>query len=199
MIGIIHDTLAETLVDLGGEELRRQVFRCAGLPEGTHFRINRNYSDEDFHRLFEFARSLTGADEQTLFDAFSARFLIKAQALFPRFFQMATGAQDFIRRQAAIHAVMGASLRDPAEQRDLEDKFSVLASDGEVTRVRYRSQNRLCGLYRSLARAVAEHYGEGVTIENECCAKRLGGGECIFRLTFSAEAPSARNVEATNR
>lgn len=183
MIGIIHETLAETLLDLGGEELKLQVFRCAGLAETTHFRINRNYSDAEFHRLFAFAKSLTGADEAYLFDAFSARFLIKAQALFPRFFEMASGAEDFIRRQAAIHAVMGASLRDPTERRDLEDKFSVLEAGNGFTRVRYRSPNRLCGLYRSLARAVAAHYGESVQIDSECCAKQ-GGTDCIFQLSF---------------
>jgi hypothetical protein len=193
MIGIIQDVLLELLERHGGLELRRAVLERAGCDPDQQYRMDRNYPDAECLALIEAARELTGLSQEAIEAAYADAFLERARGLFPRFFAMSTSSRDFLRRQVAIHSVLGASLRSEEERRASADKFTVEDCEDGSVQVHYRSANRLCGLYCALAHAVARDYGEVIAVERSACARR-GGDTCTFHLTWPGEQAPQREV-----
>ena len=88
MIGVIQKVLLSLFEERGGDELKSRVLTRAGLSEATRFRINTDYSDEDFHRLTEASVAETGLTRAELMEAYAEHFTRYAESLFPRFFEM---------------------------------------------------------------------------------------------------------------
>lgn len=197
MIGIIHKAIDETVVALGGSELRDRVFAAAGFDPGTEFRIDRNYPDNDVERLVQAISAETGHSRAEIWDAFSTVFLAKAERLFPRFFTMAGSAKAFLTLQPAIHRPLGNGLRGAEERAAVGAKFRVVEDHADTLVVEYRSPNALCSLYMSLARAAGARFGDVPTCAVEQCGRRTDDGVCRLRLSWTdaggacVDAPAA--------
>ncbi len=88
MIGVIQKVLLSLFEERGGDELKSRVLTRAGLSEATRFRINTDYSDEEFHALAEASVAETGLTRAELMEAYAEHFTRYAESLFPRFFEM---------------------------------------------------------------------------------------------------------------
>lgn len=196
MIGWVQNVLVELLVEVGGEELRDKVFEHAGVAEGTKFRMDRNYSDEEFRRLIAATAAMTGLDEDAMHAAYGKSFIIKSRRMFPKFFEDIQRSRDLLHRQAAIHRSLGSGLRSPEEREAVSRKF-VVTEDGNDLVVEYQSHNQMCGLYRTMAHQCAGDYGERIAVTTERCARREGDADkphCRFRLHWP-DLPASALVE----
>lgn len=106
--------------------------------------------------------------------------------MFPRFFEMCADSREFLLRQPDIHGMLAAGLHDVAQRKAIADKFAVVERSDSAIEVTYRSANRLCALYRSLAHASARVYGETLSIETQHCACKDGGDHCKMIVTWAA-------------
>ena len=66
MIGIIQKVLLDLLEETGGKPLLGAVLKRAEVPENVTFRIDQNYSDDEFHRLLQASSDETGLSEDEL-------------------------------------------------------------------------------------------------------------------------------------
>lgn len=183
MIGIIQKVLFDLVRAEGGEAAELSVRDRAAVPPDQTYRIDTDYSDGECGRLFAAAAGHFGWTDEDMYDRYADAFLAYGQRRFPEFFAMAPNARAFLARQPRIHACFGAGLRDAAQRRAVDSKFSVAAS-GESLEVTYDSPNRLCGLYRSLSEALLRLYGEDATVEEIACA-RDGAPACRFRFDWA--------------
>jgi hypothetical protein len=183
MIGIIQKVLLDLLHETGGASLVTDVLKRAEVPEDVTFRIDQNYSDEEFHRLLQASGQATGLPESELCALYARAFLARARELFPRFFEMSSSSEEFLLRQATIHAVMASGLKTSEDRKAVTDKFSAEQVRPGFIRVSYRSANKLCELYKALAHEVAFLYGEKLQITCEHCMKR-GDTECRFAINW---------------
>jgi hypothetical protein len=185
MIGIIQKTLTECLLQAGGDDLRRAVFREAGVPEDRVFRMDQNYPDEEMGRLLEATKRLTGLESDAVEAMFARTFLRLIKEVFPQFIAMSADSEDLVRMQARIHALIGAGLRSQAERDATSDKFHLAEQGPHRIEVRYRSHLQLCGLYRNLVQATADQFGDTVDIATRQCRRR-GADACAFRVSWLA-------------
>lgn len=174
-----------TLTKSGGDDLRNRVLDRAGIERDREFRIDTNYSDTECLELLDAATEEIGCTEKELFDLFSAQFVAETREIFPQFYSGCKNSEEFLRKQVAIHALIGASLRDKGQRQAINDKFVIEdTAPGSLT-VRYNSPNKLCGLYHSLAHAVAESYKDTLTVRTICCSKKSGTGTaCEFLVSW---------------
>ena len=93
---------------------------------------------------------------------------------------MSHNAREFLERQPRIHNGFATGLQDPAARRAINEKFQLHSSSDE-TIVRYRSPNKLCGLYKALARCIIDHFGDSAAIEETQCLKH-GARHCEIHI-----------------
>lgn len=184
MIGIIQNVLSALVTGHGGDTPRTAVFERAGVAPEKTFRIDRNYSDAECLALLEATVAETGLSRDELFDLYAPAFLTRARVLFPRFFEMCADSREFLKMQPEIHAMIGAGLQDPEERHAIANKFTVAERDDHSISVTYRSPNGLCALYRSLARASADQFGDRIEIETVRCSCDDGGESCEMVVTW---------------
>ena len=190
MIGLIQHTLMVLVEKHGGRELKEQVLRDCSLPAETRFPIHQDLPDVQCSALITVACLRLDLDEETLWRMYADQFLTEARQLFPRFFEMAPTARDFLIRQPTIHCTFGAGLRDAAARDVVRDKFFI-TEDGPDLLIRYRSNLQLCRLYCALAEAVLELYAQpGSIVEEEC--RHDSHQACLFRITFHDSTSESR-------
>jgi hypothetical protein len=194
MIGIIQKTLTECLLQAGGEDLRRAVFREAGVPEDRVFRMDQNYPDDELGRLIETTKRLTGLGTDAVDALFAKTFVRLVKQVFPQFMAMSAHSEDLVRLQARIHALIGSGLRSKAERDATTDKFHLEEDGQHRIVVRYRSHLQLCGLYRHLVQAMAEEFGDTVDIATVRCRRR-GAETCAFRVGWTSLAGRLTGVD----
>jgi len=185
IIGLIQRVLLNTLTKTGGDELRHRVMDRAGVERDRQFRIDTNYSDTECLQLFAMAKEETGCSEDELFKLFATEFVSETRVIFPKFYEQCANSEDFLRRQAAIHSLIGSSVRDEKQKQAINDKFKIEDSSPGNLMVHYNSPNKLCGLYHALAHSVADSFGDKLTVRTVNCAKKNGKGtRCEFLVTW---------------
>ncbi len=83
--------------------------------------------------------------------------------------------------QPEIHNTFPVGLQRPEERQAVRDKFRLEKLADELV-VRYRSPNRLCDMYKAIARHVL-HYKDEATIDEPRCMKH-GDDECELRIRW---------------
>jgi hypothetical protein len=194
MIGIIQKTLTECLMQAGGDDLRRAVFRKAGVPENRVFRMDQNYPDDEMGRLLDATRELTGLDADAVDTLFARNFVRLVKDVFPQFIAMSADSEDLVRMQARIHALIAGGLRSTAEREASSDKFHMEDQGNHRIVVRYRSALQLCGLYRQLVRAMADEFGDTVEISTVRCRK-AGAESCAMAVCWTAIAGRRTDID----
>lgn len=150
------------------------------------YRLDTVYADDEWQRLLAATCEVLGVSQETAERLFAERFGQDALARWPAWFETSRDARHFLERQQTIHNTFATGVRDPAARKGIEDKFRLELLEKEIV-ARYRSPNRLCGLYKELAKWVLAHFRETAVIEETRCAKR-GDEECEIHVRWPAEA-----------
>ncbi len=184
MIGLIPRLWMTLLEQQADDAQVPAVLAEAGIPPDRRFALDQPYDDAELLPLVHASAKVLGRDLDALIDDFADLFIADAVRRWPVWFEMAPDARSFLERQPRIHASFARAL-DTAADRDAPkpQKFHITELDDGL-RVEYRSENRLCGLYKSLAAAVLRHYrDESGRIDERVCMHR-GHDHCEIRLTW---------------
>jgi hypothetical protein len=115
-------------------------------------------------------------------EEYARYFLRDAQERWPAWFKMSKTAREFLERHPAVHNNFADAVRDPASRDLIRDKFRIEKLKDKII-THYRSPNRHCHLYISLAREVLKLYGEEASIEQVQCVKQ-GDPECEIWISW---------------
>jgi hypothetical protein len=182
MVGLIQKLLLDLVEEKAGLEAVAEVKRRASVPPDRIFRIGEVYSDEEWQRLLRAACEVLGGSEADVMDAYAEVFGRDALSRFRKWFEMSANSRDFLERQIIIHNVFASGVRDPEARKAVVDKFRIEKRKDEIV-THYRSPNRLCSLYKSLARWMFRHYGDQASIEEPKCMLR-GDEECELHVIW---------------
>ena len=184
MIGLIPRLWMVLLEQQTDESRIRAILAEAGIPQDRRFALDQPYDDAELLRLVHASAQVLGKDVNGLVEDFAQVFIDDAVQRWPVWFEMAPDARSFLERQPRIHASFSRAL-DTAASREAPkpQKFHIATLDDGLL-VEYRSDNRLCGLYKALAGAVLRHYrDEACRIEEPVCMHH-GHDHCEIRLTW---------------
>ncbi|MGM8850937.1 heme NO-binding domain-containing protein [Salinicola halophyticus] len=183
MIGLIQRVLIDHVESHYGEAAVDRIAAQAGVSSPGR-RIDTDYDDADTLAFFEAAGDYLELHHEALMTLYADLFINWTRRHYPMFFSMADSAQAFLGRQPAIHASLGAGIRDPDLRSRVNDKFRVVDQSEGALIVEYRSANGLCSLYRALfARVLAEYAQSGELAETRC--RHRGDDCCRFEMTFA--------------
>ena len=124
--------------------------------------------------------------EEQAMEVYADVFGRDAMTRFSTWFEMSSNSREFLERQITIHNVFASGVRDPEARKAVEDKFRIEKLEGEIV-THYRSPNRLCSLYKALARWMFKHYGDQAVIQEPRCMKR-GDTECEIHVIWQTAA-----------
>jgi hypothetical protein len=160
-----------------GPAALEQLLAEAGIPPDRVYRLNEPYADSEFTHLWLAAAGRITTDE--IAEAFFKDTVVR----FPTWFAMCKTSRQFLEMQPEIHNTFAHGLQRPEDRDAVREKFRLEKLADELV-VHYRSPNRLCDIYKSVARHVFEHYRDTATIEEPKCMKR-GDGECELRIRWA--------------
>jgi hypothetical protein len=185
MLGLVPKVLMKWVTSDYGEAVALEIRRRAGCQADLDFRINEVYDDELWRNLVVAGTEVLGCSSDTLEEGYARFFLKDAQERWPVWFKMSGSAREFLERHPAVHNNFADGIRDPSKRESIKDKFRIEKLDNALI-THYRSPNRHCHLYVSLAREVLSLYGEQATIDHRKCVKR-GDEECEIWISWSAQ------------
>ena len=184
MLGYPFRPLLQAIEAKAGPAAVAEVKRRAGVPADRTYRMSEIYEDEECQRLLSVAGEVLGLDVAEICDLWAVAFLKDTQKRFPAWYEMCADARALLECHPEIHVGFAASLTDPKASEAVTRKFRIEKLERELI-VHYRSPNRLCMLYRALARQVIEHYGDNAEIEETKCLHR-GDPECEFHIRWTS-------------
>ena len=182
MLGLIPKILIDLVTSVYGAETASEIRRRAGCANDSEFRINEVYDDELWRRLLVASSEVLNCSGEELEETYASYFLKDAQQRWPAWFKMSKTAREFLERHPAVHNNFADGVRDPASRDLIRDKFRIEKLEDKII-THYRSPNRHCHLYVSLAREVLKLYGEEASIEQVKCVKR-GDAECEIWISW---------------
>jgi hypothetical protein len=182
MIGLIQKILLDLVEEKAGPEAVKDVKRSAGVPLDRIFRIGEVYSDTEWQNLFSASCRVLGADEDHVMELYADAFGRDALVRFSKWFEMSANSREFLERQIIIHNVFASGVVDPNSRKAVVDKFRIETFDDKIV-THYRSPNKLCSLYKALARWMFTHYADDAVIEETKCMHR-GDEECEIHVIW---------------
>jgi hypothetical protein len=182
MIGLIQKLLLDLVEEKAGPEAVTAVKRAAGVPLDRVFRIGEVYSDTEWQNLLSAACRVLGANEDQVMELYADVFGRDALVRFSRWFEMSANSREFLERQITIHNVFASGVVDPNKRKAVVDKFRIETFDDKIV-THYRSPNKLCSLYKALARWMFSHYADEAVIEETKCMHR-GDEECEIHVIW---------------
>ncbi|MEL7255790.1 MAG: heme NO-binding domain-containing protein [Pseudomonadota bacterium] len=190
MIGIIEKVLVDCLIEVGGDELRQDVFFAAGIPADRVYRMDQHYPDAETARLLEATLTQTQLDAQAIFDLFTAQFFDIVEQVFPEFLRMCSSSEDLLRKQIKIHSIMAGGCRAAEDRQQVYDKFHLVDIGPHEIQVHYKSELQLSLLYETLMRYAAEKFGDTVVMQKIYPDPDApdGAGGVVFHMRWTAIA-----------
>ena len=182
MIGLIQKILLDLVEERAGPEAVMEVKRSAGVPLDRIFRLGEVYSDLERQNLFSAACRVLEADEEQVMELYADVFGRAALIRFSKWFEMSADSREFLERQITIHNVFASGVLDPASRKAVVDKFRIETFDDKIV-THYHSPNKLCSLYKALARWMFTHYGDEAVIQETKCMRR-GDEECEIHVIW---------------
>ena len=176
MLGLMPKILMDFVGTAHGERAALEIRDRAACPLELEFRINEVYEDGLWLKLVIATCETLECSTDTLEEDFAHYFLKDAQQRWPAWFKMSKNARQFLERHPAVHNNFADAVRDAESREQIKDKFRIEKLDNKLI-THYRSPNRHCHLYVSLAKEVLNLYGEEAAIEEPKCLKR-GDSEC---------------------
>lgn len=190
MIGLVPKLLVNLIESQTDERTVETVKKKAGVPIDRTYSINCFYSEDEWQRLFRSTCETLNVSQEDAEPIFAEFFYRDAIERWPRWFEMSPNSFEFLKRQPAIHNLLALSCPDRSISQSVNDKFE-MKWESLSLQVKYHSPNLLCGLFKSMARKIAEHYGDRITIHENRCMKQ-GDDHCQIRVNWnlSVEKPS---------
>ena len=182
MLGYPFRPLLQAVEAKGGPAALAEVKRRADVPADRTYRMSEIYADEECQRLLAAACEILALDEDEVCDLWAEAFLKDTQKRFPAWYEMCAHGRALLECHPEIHKGFAAGLDDPKASQAVTDKFRLEKLERELI-VHYRSPNRLCMLYRALARRVLAHYGDEAVLEERSCLHR-GDEECQIHIRW---------------
>lgn len=176
MLGYPLQKILNAIENRHGPDAVAETLREAGIPSSRVYRLNVLYPDSEAQRLAAAALGRVTIDEV------AEVFVSDALVRFPTWFKMCTSSRQLLELQPEVHNTFAHGLQHPAERSAVQDKFRLEKLDDELV-VHYRSPNRLCEMYKAIARQVLKHYGESAEIDEPHCMNR-GDRECELRIRW---------------
>lgn len=189
MIGVISSLLVEYLDLKHGAQVVDQLRAQMPADHDHRYRIDAYYDESAWQEVYAKAIELVGQDRETFEWDFGIYSGIRLVGEYPTFVQGCTGARDMLLRQPKIHNAIGQSLMDSTVRRAVDMKFNLEPLPDKVI-MHYRSPNKMCTYYRSLATWVGDHFGEDTEIHEPRCLKR-GDSECEIHVRFTPKGAPA--------
>jgi hypothetical protein len=174
MHGIIFTELKKFVVQSYGAAAWNAVLDAAGASQRTYLPWE-IYPDSEVAALVAAASIETRRPEAALMEDFGTFVAPDLLNLYGALVHPAWKTLDVLERtEETIHRVVRLKMAgaDPPELR------AVRSSPDEV-RIEYRSRRGLCALARGIARGLALHFGERVTIDEPACMLR-GDSACAL-------------------
>ena len=175
----------ELVTSAYGADAAAEIRHRAGCADNLDFRINEVYDDEVWRNLLVASTEVLHCSAEMLEEEYARYFLKDAQQRWPAWFKMSKSAREFLERHPAVHNNFADAVRDPASRDQIRDKFRIEKQEDKII-THYRSPNRHCHLYISLAREVLKLYGEEASIEHVKCVK-LGDPECEIWISWPSQ------------
>jgi hypothetical protein len=185
VLGLIPKVLMDLVTREHGADVALEIKRRSGCDTDLEFRINDVYDDEVWQKMVAAGCEVLGCSPETLEEEYARYFLRDALNRWPAWFRMSGSAREFLERHPAVHNNFAEAVRDPVSRDLIKDKFRIEKLGNKLI-THYRSPNRHCHLYVSLADEVLRLYGEEATIEQVKCVKR-DDPECEIWITWAAE------------
>jgi hypothetical protein len=189
MLGLMPKILIELVTNTYGAETALQIKRDAGCASDLEFRINEVYDDEVWRKLIVASTEVLNCSADELEETYATYFLKDAQQRWPAWFQMSKSAREFLERHPAVHNNFADAVRDSSSRERIKDKFRIEKLNDRII-THYRSPNRHCHLYISLAEEVLKLYAEEALIEELKCMKQ-GDEECEIWITWPQSQTAA--------
>ena len=183
MLGLMPKVLMELVANNYGMEAVAEVKRRAGCEDDAQFRINEVYDDETWRRIVVAGTEVLNCSPEALEEEYAKYFLKDAQRRWPEWFKMSSSAREFLERHPVVHNNFADAVRDTRARDQIKDKFRIEKFDDKIV-THYRSPNKHCHLYISLAQEVLRHYEDEAAIEEVTCIKR-GDPECEIWITWA--------------
>lgn len=186
MVGLIQEILLKLIRTLGGQETLEAVLVEAGLPKDKSFRIDTAYSDEEWQRLLTATLKVLKITPEQAYVAYADAFYKESLERFPEFFKMSKNSYEFLCRQPIIHNSIAAGVQETAHRKDITDKFRVEKLKDKII-THYCSPNKLCGLYKELAKSYASHYKDSIRVTELDCMHK-GADACEIHVEWESYA-----------
>ena len=197
MVGLIQKILLDLVEERAGLEAVQEVKRAAGVPPDRIFRIGEVYSDTEWQNLLSGACRVLGTNEDELMESYADVFGRDALVRFSKWFVMSANSREFLERQITIHNVFASGVVDPNSRKAVVDKFRIETFDDKIV-THYRSPNKLCSMYKALARWMFNHYADDAVIEETKCMRR-GDEECEIHVIWKNLARRSEAQAVTTR
>jgi hypothetical protein len=174
MHGIIHLELRNFVVQHHGEAAWRALTDAAGLSDEIYTPL-RSYPDEQIVKLVGAAVQLTGADPVALLESFGEFLVPRYLVLYGKLLKPEWRTLEVLEHaENTIHRVV--RMREPGA---LPPRLQAQRVSPTAVRMTYDSPRKLCGVARGIARGIAAHFDEQLSISEEHCMHR-GDRECIM-------------------
>lgn len=170
------------ILKVAGEDKLEEIKKVAGLPPDRNFQINLVYSDEEWQRLLDAALKVLNLTQEQAEDIYADFFGTDALKRFPVWFNTCKNSYEFLLIQPTIHNCFATGVSNEKDRSGINDKFTVEKLPNKII-TRYKSPNKLCGLYKSLAKWMINHYKDEATIEETQCMKS-GASECEIHVQW---------------
>lgn len=184
MKGVVFNLLEETVRRAFGPDTWDDLIDAAGV-SGVYTSLGA-YPDSEIEALVIAAANTLSMDRDQVLRWFGVNAMPILAELYPVFFEGPKSAHEFVM---GVNSIIHAEVRKlyPGAAcphfRMSEDDEGRLVMD-------YLSERRMCALAQGFVEGAATWYSEQVLFEHMACTER-GDAHCIFRLTWSRQAPSA--------
>jgi hypothetical protein len=176
MHGIIHLELQKFVIANHGEQAWHELLRRADLA-GEIVTPLKVYPDEQIVRLVKGASELTGIPIADLLEAFGEALVPTYLTLYGALIKPEWRTLDVIEHtEETIHRVV--RLRQPGAQ---PPRLRARRTTPVEVILTYDSPRRLCAVARGIARGLASHFSERISIDESSCMHR-GDPSCVIKF-----------------
>ena len=183
MHGIIHLELRNFVVQQHGEAAWRTLTDQAGLSDEIYTPL-RSYPDEQIMALVSEAVRLTGAEPTALLEGFGEFLAPRYIALYGKLLKPEWRTLDVLENaENTIHRVV--RMREPGA---LPPRLQAQRTSPTSISMTYDSPRKLCAVARGIARGIARHFGEQLSVSDERCMLR-GDRTCVMTFATDQQQP----------